>query len=170
MFRQLYAWASKARAFGIFGEVNRNISNVTFKNCTVLCHDATWDATTIPAIGIVATASDSSSVVGEVSNITFDNIEICRNEASPINCISSLPNSMHDLTFNNIRFKSNNKSKGYPIRFEWFNGGNIYNVTFTGVTCNGTEITCTGDGSRVGNWADSLYDGVSCWIIFEKDS
>jgi|GEM_PF-1195565 len=168
--RDCYAWTSKARAFGIFGEVNRNISNVTFENCVVLCHDATWDENLIPAIGIVATNSDNPTVFGEISNITFNNIEICKNEASPINCISSLPNTMHDLTFNNIKIASNNKSKGYPIRFEWFNGGNIYNVTFAGVSCNGTEITCTTDGSRIGNWADYLYDATSCWIIFEKKS
>ena len=165
-----YAWASKARAFGIFGEANRDFNNITFKNSTVLCHDATWDATLIPAIGIITVSSDNPNVVGNVSNVTFDNIEICRNEASPINCISSLPNTMHDLTFNNIRFPSNNKSKGYPIRFEWFNNGNIYNVTFTDVFCGDTEITCTRDGKRTGNWETYLKDAVSCWIIFEKNS
>ena len=156
-----YAWASKARAFGIFGEVNRAITNVNFLNCTVLCHDAQWDAVSIPAIGIVAVSRDSDKI-GSVSNVKFDNIEICQNKASAINCVTNLPIVISDITFNNIRYASNNS--GYPIIFNRYGGNNdMYNITFTDVYCGDTLITRD-------NSLTYVEDEISRWHIFDKNA
>ncbi|MBQ3087040.1 MAG: hypothetical protein IJC45_06880, partial [Clostridia bacterium] len=162
-----YAWASKARAFGIFGEVNRPITNVTFKDSTVLCHEAKWDVVSIPAIGIVAT--ENSNEAGAVSNVTFDNIEICRNDASAVNCIiadnvgtAESNFVIQEITFNNIRFPSNNS--GYPIIFNRYGGNNdMYNIHFTDVYCGGTLITRD-------NALTYVQDETSRWHIFDKNA
>jgi len=156
-----YAWASKARAFGIFGEVNRAITNVNFLDCTVLCHDAQWDYLTIPAIGIVAVSRDSDKI-GSVSAVKFENIEICQNKASAINCITNLPIVINEITFNNIRYASNNS--GYPIIFNRYDGNNdMYNITFTDVYCGDTLITRDNSLTYVQN-EDSR------WHIFDKNA
>lgn len=161
-----YAWASKARAFGIFGEVNLPISNVTFKNCGVLAHEPTWEPDLIPAIGIVAVSSDSgNSGKGNISDITFDNVHIHNNKAAPITCVTSLPITISNITFNNVEFDNNNA--GYPIRFEWFtSGANIHSINGFAegsVSCSGTPITSS-------NWSTYLKDDVSRWIAFDKNS
>ncbi len=160
--KNCYAWASKARAFGIFGEVNRPITNVNFTDCTVLCHDATWDKLTIPAIGIVAVTSDNNA--GAISAVKFDNIEICRNDASPINCITSLPIVITDITFNNVKFATNNLESGYPIVFDRYNGNNdMYNITFTEVYCGDTLITRD-------NSLTYFQDENSRWHAFDNNT
>ncbi len=139
-----YAWASKARAFGIFGETNLKIDGVTFKDNTVLCHDATWDGTTIPAIGIVAV---ENKVAGSISNVTFENIQIHRNEASPLSVV--LGGGMGEfavqgVTFKDITYATNNTIADRRMRFGLYpNSTDSYSlgdVTFNNVTCGGTVV------------------------------
>ncbi len=158
-----YAWVGKARAFGIFGEAYKNISNVTFKNNTVLFHDAVWNYLRIPAIGIVvepAYEKDSSGNDVEMnsgstlSNILFENIEICRNRSSAMNCLifDKVNNFTVDgLTFRNISFERMNQvvyedkyvnSVSTINRFtQTENGTVIRNVVIENILCGDTKVT-----------------------------
>lgn len=157
-----YAWVGKARAFGIFGETYKNISNVTFKNNTVLFHDAVWNYLRIPAIGIVveATYEDVNGVRTEMnsgstlSNILFENIEICRNRSSAMNCVvfENVNNFTVDgLTFRNISFEQMNQveyddeyvnSVSTINRFtQTENGTVIRNVVIENILCGNTKVT-----------------------------
>ncbi len=147
-----YAWASKARAFGIFGETNRPISNVVFRDSTVLCHDATWNDITIPAIGIVATENTNAN--SSISGVTFSNIEICRNDASPMNVVlaSGLKSfALSDVTFSNVYYATNNAAN-YRIRFGVYPGtGDQYTVkgfTFENVYCGDAQVVVPDDGTN----------------------
>ena len=150
------AWVGKARAFGIFGETYRDISNVTFRDNRVLFHDATWDYLRIPAIGIVVEGDEENTALAQansnttLTNITFENIEICRNKSSAISCIiyKLVENyRINGLTFRNIsaqnpadasakstinRFSSSSKIERTVV-FEniYFGGTKVTNQNFT---------------------------------------
>ena len=162
-----YAWTGKARAFGIFGEAYHHISNVTFKDSVVLCQDATWDDTRIPALGIVMEhEGDAATNTINVQNITFDNIEICRNDARAINVVvfgeDEFPTktvNINNITFRNIRYKNTaqNLIDKYNPRTT------ITDVTFSDVFCNGTLLT---DSNKVTYFTAKSYEGG--YINFEN--
>lgn len=152
-----YAWATKARAFGIFGETHKNMSDITFKDSFVLMHDATWDETKIPAIGIVAESCDGeASVAHTISNITFDNIEISRNKAAAINVIvfRQIYNlTVKDVYFNNITYKDAT-IKNHVVNYG--NSCSISNVSFDKVYCNGTLLA---DSNKTVYFKEESYHG-----------
>ncbi len=133
------AWAGKARAFGILGEANLPIDNITFKNCSVICHDATWGKYEIAAIGIMVTECNQRA--NTITDVTFENIRIYRNDAAAISCyaVEGLSNgvAMSNITFKNIYYNSNSvKSKVYSTQ-----ANTTFNtVTFENVYCGTTKI------------------------------
>ncbi len=118
--RNCYAWIGKARAFGIFGETFKNISNVYFEDNVVLFHDATWNYLRIPAIGVViedyAENSGTDTYRRRLSNIVFDGIEICRNEAAAMHCI--IYDKVNYYTIDGIKFKNISYEKMNRIMHE----------------------------------------------------
>lgn len=74
------AWGSKARAFGITGEVEQNISDVTFKDCAVIFRDAIWDNSILGSLAIIVGTGS-----GNISNVTFENIQIYNDAGRAIN-------------------------------------------------------------------------------------
>lgn len=42
-FTNCIAWGGYARCFGITGEVNKKISDITFRDCAVIYRDGIWD-------------------------------------------------------------------------------------------------------------------------------
>lgn len=132
------AWASKARAFGISGEANLPISNVTFDDCAVICHDATWGEYEIAAIGIMVTECNQRA--NTISDITFEDIRIYRNDSAAFSCYV-LKNvgygvTMSNITFKNIYYNSNAvKSKVYST-----NSGTTIQGTLDNVYCGTTKI------------------------------
>lgn len=156
-FTNCYAWAAKARAFGLFGESNRSVSNVTFKDCFVLMHDATWDYDRIPAIGIVAESADVNNGTITFSNITFENIEISRNKAAAANVLifSQITNNfiIDNVNFKNISYKSNsvlNRIVTYGAN------GSISNIIFENTTCGGTKVV---DSNKTAYFSEESYWG-----------
>ena len=150
--RNCSAWIGKARAFGIFGETYNNISNIYFEDNTVLFHDATWNYLRIPAIGIViegdAQNSGSDAYRRRLSNIVFDGIEICRNDAAAMHAL--IYDGVNNYTIDGIKFRN--------VSYEKLNsmeGGKALNVinTFSAgasietnavvenIVCGGTRIT-----------------------------
>ncbi len=155
--KNCYAWMGKARCFGIFGECYKSINNVTFKDCVVLAHDATWDFDRIPAIGIVAEVSNDRNEAVTISNVTFDNILMCRNDGRAINVITftQIANSIsvRDITFRNISYASNNEK---ILVVNYAPSGTISNVKFENVKCNNVLIT---DGNKSTYFEDESYNG-----------
>lgn len=78
-FTNCIAWGGYARCFGITGEVNKLISDVTFRDCAVVYRDGIWDNDRIGSLVVVAEQTD-----GGIDGILFENIEIFRDEGRPI--------------------------------------------------------------------------------------
>ena len=78
-FSNCIAWGGYARCFGITGEVNKKISNVTFRDCAVIYRDGIWDNDRIGSLVVVAEQTE-----GKIDGILFENIEIFRDEGRPI--------------------------------------------------------------------------------------
>lgn len=78
-FTNCIAWGGYARCFGITGEVNKKISDVTFRDCAVVYRDGIWDNDRIGSLVVVAEQTE-----GSIDGILFENIEIFRDEGRPI--------------------------------------------------------------------------------------
>lgn len=78
-FSNCIAWGGYARCFGITGEVNKKISDVTFRDCAVVYRDGIWDNDRIGSLVVVAEQTE-----GSIDGILFENIEIFRDEGRPI--------------------------------------------------------------------------------------
>ncbi len=78
-FSDCIAWGGYARCFGITGEVNKKISDVTFRDCAVIYRDGIWDNDRIGSLVVVAEQCE-----GSIDGILFENIEIFRDEGRPI--------------------------------------------------------------------------------------
>ena len=78
-FSDCIAWGGYARCFGITGEVNKEISNVTFRDCAVVYRDGIWDNDRIGSLVVVA-----EECAGSINGVLFENIEIFRDEGRPI--------------------------------------------------------------------------------------
>lgn len=136
------AWAGKARAFGISGETNLKIDNVKFSNCAVICHDATWGEYEIAAIGIMVSECNNNS--NTISDVTFENIRIYRNDSAAFSCYvtDTVAGSvaMNNITFRNVYYGSNTvKSKVYSTK----SGTSFTNIIFENVYCGKTKLPGT---------------------------
>lgn len=78
-FTNCIAWGGYARCFGITGEVNKEISDITFRDCAVIYRDGIWDNDRIGSLVVVAEQTD-----GSIDGVLFENIEIFRDEGRPI--------------------------------------------------------------------------------------
>ncbi len=78
-FTNCIAWGGYARCFGITGEVNKMISDVTFRDCAVIYRDGIWDNDRIGSLVVVA-----EQTKGCIDGVLFENIEIFRDEGRPI--------------------------------------------------------------------------------------
>ncbi len=156
-FTNCYAWAAKARAFGLFGESNRSVSDVTFRDCYVIMHDATWDYDRIPAIGIVAETADPNNGTITFRNINFENIEISRHKAAAANVLvfSQITNNfiIDNVNFRNVTYKSNNVLNRID---KYGANSSISNITFENTTCGTTKVV---DSNKTSYFSEESYWG-----------
>ena len=153
-FRRCMAWGGKARCFGVTGEVLRAIRDVTFCDCAVLWRDATWDNDRICSLAVIV--EDSG---GCVENVTFENIEIFRDDGRAIGCILYGEN-VHNFEVQNVRFRNIRCASALPIKIVT-NGreGCTMHVTLENVTVNGSDAvrnvrrTLQTDGGAQVQWA-----------------
>ena len=136
-FTNCTAWNGKARCFGICGEVYKDIKDITFRDSTVIFHDATWNKDRIPALAIVV--EDGS--VGSISNVTFENIDVYDARSRAIGCLiygSAVENlSITGITYKNISYNA-------PLKTKVASNGkttNTVQTTFENVYANGNKIT-----------------------------
>ena len=104
-FSDCIAWGGYARCFGITGEVNKMISDVTFRDCAVIYRDAIWDNDRIGSLVVVA-----EECTGGIDGVLFENIEIFRDEGRPIlvNIYDDEAGNfeMKNIVFRNISYTS----------------------------------------------------------------
>lgn len=134
-FTDCVAWGGKARCYGIHGEVNRAMRNITFKDSAVICRDATWNNSRVASLAVVVELAD-----GSIDGVTFDNIEIFRDDGRAILCtvfteeigdMETFP--IYNFTADNIVFKNIKYNAAMKSKFSAANETNTLNVTVENV-------------------------------------
>ena len=126
-FTNCIAWAGKARCFGICGEVNRRISNVSFSDCAVIYRDGTWSDDRIASLAVVVEQGG-----GSISDVLFENIEIFRDDGRAI-CCTVYGEDIENFTAENIVFKNISYISRLPVKVASNGmGGNKMEITIDG--------------------------------------
>lgn len=134
-FTDCVAWGGKARCYGIHGEVNRAMRNITFKDSAVICRDATWNNNRVASLAVVVELAE-----GSIDGVTFDNIEIFRDDGRAIMCtifteeigdMDTVP--IYNFTADNIVFKNIKYNAAMKSKFSAANETNTVNVTVENV-------------------------------------
>lgn len=137
-FSECIAWGGKARCFGIHGEVQRAIRNITFKDSAVICRDATWNNERIASLAIVVELGE-----GSIDGVTFDNIEIFRDDGRAMSCVifteeigdmQTVP--INNFSAENIVFKNITYNAAMKSKFAAANETNTVEVTVENVKFN----------------------------------
>ena len=130
-FTDCVAWGGKARCYGIHGEVNRPIRNITFKDSAVIIRDATWNNNRVASLAVIVELAE-----GSIDGITFDNIEIFRDDGRAMACVifteeigdmDTVP--INNFTADNVVFKNITYNAAMKSKFSAANETNTVNVT-----------------------------------------
>ena len=130
-FTDCVAWGGKARCYGIHGEVNRPIRNITFKDSAVICRDATWNNNRIASLAVIVELAE-----GSIDGVTFDNIEIFRDDGRAMACVifteeigdmDTVP--IYNFKADNIVFRNITYNAAMKSKFSAANETNTVNVT-----------------------------------------
>lgn len=134
-FTNCVAWGGKARCYGIHGEVNKPIRNITFKDSAVIIRDATWNNNRIASLAVIVELAE-----GSIDGVTFDNIEIFRDDGRAMSCViftekigdmETVP--IYNFTADNIVFKNITYNAAMKSKFSAANETNTVNVTVENV-------------------------------------
>lgn len=134
-FTNCVAWGGKARCYGIHGEVNRPIRNITFKDSAVIVRDATWNNNRIASLAVIVELAE-----GSIDGVTFDNIEIFRDDGRAMSCVifteeigdmETVP--IYNFTADNIVFRNITYNAAIKSKFSAANETNTVNVTVENV-------------------------------------
>lgn len=99
-FSNCIAWGGYARCFGITGEVNKDISDVTFRDCAVVYRDGIWNNDRIGSLVVVAEQTE-----GSIDGVLFENIEIFRDEGRPI-LVNIYDDEAENFEIKNVVFRN----------------------------------------------------------------
>ena len=153
-FTSCVAWGGKARCYGIHGEVNRPIKNITFKDSAVICRDATWNNNRIASLAVIVELAE-----GSIDGVTFDNIEIFRDDGRAMACVvfteeigDMETTPIYNFTADNIVFKNITYNAAMKSKFSAANETNTMNVTVENV--NFSKFNSASDN----------------WLMFESDA
>ena len=130
-FKNCVAWGGKARCYGIHGEVNRPIKNITFRDSAVICRDATWNNNRVASLAVIIELAE-----GSIDGILFDNIEIFRDDGRAMACVvfteeigdmDTVP--IYNFTADNVVFRNITYNAAMKSKFSAANDTNTINVT-----------------------------------------
>lgn len=134
-YTRCQAWGSKARCFGVIGEIEKDVSNILFEDGIVIFRDAIWDNNRIGSLVVLRECGK-----GVVDGITFRNISIHYDAGRPIQVgvySEELTNSqMKNILFENVAISG--KEKG-QLRLN-SGDGNVLSVIFKNVIANGAMV------------------------------
>ena len=142
-YRRCQAWGSKARCFGVIGEIEKDVSNILFEDGIVIFRDAVWDNN---RIGSLIVLRESGS--GNVSGVTFQNIHIHFDAGRPIN-VGVYSSGLQEGMMTNIKFENVTYSAGMSAQLRK-NSGTRFVVLMDRVTANGVLVNSQ-------NWKDHFY-------------
>lgn len=132
-YRRCQAWGSKARCFGVIGEIEKNVSNVLFEDGIVIFRDAIWDNN---RIGSLIVLRETGS--GNVDGVTFRNIQIHHDAGRAINVgvynNDLTEGAMRNIVFENVTYHANMNAQLRKNRCGHFT------VTMKNVTANGVAV------------------------------
>ncbi len=134
-FSRCQAWGSKARAFGIIGEMEKDISNVLFEDGIVIWRDAVWDNNRLGSLVILR-----ESGTGTVTNVTFRRMLIHRDEGRAINC-TVYNSALTDTCAENIRFEDVTYTAELPCQVMAGEASNRLQIICKNVKHGGTLVT-----------------------------
>lgn len=104
-YSRCQAWGSKARCFGVIGEIEKDVSNILFEDGIVIFRDAIWDNNRIGSLVVLRECGS-----GVVDGVTFRNIRIHYDAGRAINVgvySESLTNSqIRNIVFEDITYES----------------------------------------------------------------
>lgn len=152
-FTNCIAWGGYARCFGICGEVSNPISNVAFRDCAVIYRDGVWDNDRIGSLVIVAEQCE-----GSIDGVTFENIEIFRDEGRPI-LVKIYDEEKENFTLKNVEYKNITYTSYMPSKIEGNSSDtNTVEVKLDNVTANGHALTRAGSLITVGDNCDVKFE------------
>ena len=134
-FTNCIAWGGYARCFGITGEVNKRISDVTFRDCAVIYRDGIWDNDRIGSLVVVAEQTE-----GSIDGVIFENIEIFRDEGRPI-LVKVYDEEAENFEIENVVFRNVSYTSYMSPKIAG-NGSNTnkVQVELDGITANGNKL------------------------------
>jgi len=134
-FTNCIAWGGYARCFGITGEVNKKISDVTFRDCAVIYRDGIWDNDRIGSLVVVAEQTE-----GSIDGVLFENIEIFRDEGRPI-LVKIYDEEAENFEIENVVFRNVSYTSYMSPKIAG-NGINTnkVQVELDGITANGNKL------------------------------
>lgn len=135
VFDNCNAWPDKARGIGIIAETVRDMTDITFKNCSVGFASAEW----MEDLGGLVVYTTGAA---KITNVTFENIEIYDSAKYPINVTidGSSKAVIEGLTFKDVRIGGNRKVR---ICNRSTVGGSIDGVTFENCLRGDKEASST---------------------------
>ena len=134
-FSNCIAWGGYARCFGITGEVNKKISDVTFRDCAVVYRDAIWDNDRIGSLGVVA-----EQTAGSIDGVLFENIEIFRDEGRPI-LVKIYDEEAENFEIKNVVFKNISYTSYMKPKIAGTDSKtNTVQVELDGITARGRQL------------------------------
>ncbi len=134
LFTNCIAWGGYARCFGITGEVDKNISDVTFRDCAVIYRDGIWDNDRIGSLVVVA-----EQTKGSIDGVLFENIEIFRDEGRPI-LVNIYDEEAENFNIKNIVFRNISYTSYMKPKIEGTNSNtNTVQVELDNITVCGTQ-------------------------------
>ncbi|MBQ2827664.1 MAG: hypothetical protein IJF20_00330 [Clostridia bacterium] len=144
-FQNCIAWGGYARCFGITGEVNRSITNVTFRDSAVVYRDGVWDNNRIGSLVVVAEQCD-----GSIDGVLFENIEIFRDEGRPI-LVKIYDEEKENFEVKNIVYKDIRYTSYMPAKIDGTDSDtNTLDVKLENITAAGYDVTKDGIFLEVG--------------------
>lgn len=132
-FTNCIAWGGYARCFGITGEVEKKISDVTFRDCAVVYRDGIWDNDRIGSLVVVA-----EKTTGSIDGVLFENIEIFRDEGRPI-LVKIYDEEAENFEIKNVVFRNISYTSYMKPKIAGTDSDtNTVQVQLDNITANGT--------------------------------
>lgn len=135
-FSDCIAWGGYARCFGITGEVEQGISDVTFRDCAVVYRDGVWDNNRIGSLVVVA-----EICTGSIDGVLFENIEIFRDEGRPI-LVKIYDEEAENFEMKNIKFRNISYTSYMPGKIDGTDSAtNTLQVELENIKAAGYDVT-----------------------------
>ncbi len=152
-FSDCIAWGGYARCFGITGEVNKKISDVTFRDCAVVYRDGVWDNNRIGSLVVVAEQCD-----GSIDGVLFENIEIFRDEGRPI-LVKIYDEEKENFEIKNVVYRNIRYTSYMPAKIDGTDSDtNTLDVKLENITAAGYDVTKDGIFLEVGRNSNVTFE------------